>query len=132
MEKYRSNPSKTQISEFLTRYNFGDNIINFSLGENASIYLQDKLTGTHSNLSDLPEMKKRRFEFISATFQNRYLYFGLGYLFTGNKNETVQDFYKLDVITNEWIRMSDFPFDWVSGGFGFEYQGNLVFVTSPS
>ncbi|WP_373520587.1 hypothetical protein [Aquiflexum sp.] len=127
---YRGNPGQTQISEFLTRYNFGDNIINFSLGENASVYLQDKLTGTYTNLSDFPEMKKRRFNFLSATFQNRYLYFGLGFQFTGNNNEWLQDFYKLDAVTNEWKRMSDFPFDWLSAGFGFEYQGNLVFVTS--
>ncbi|WP_373497685.1 IPT/TIG domain-containing protein [Aquiflexum sp.] len=127
---FRETTAKFPRVEYGRRYHMGENIIHFNWGPNTRIYLQNMVTGNYINLNDFPEMRELRSRVISATFQNRFLYFGLGFRYITNNIDRLLDFYRLDVVTNEWKKMADFPLDWVGAGFGFEYRGNLVFVSS--
>lgn len=129
-KKFRESSTNSQLVAYGRRYSLGDDIIHFNWGPDATIYLQKKVSGNYTSLNVSPAIKEQRFSLLTATFQNKYLFFGLGFKYITNDIERLLDFHRLDVETNEWVKLADFPFDWVSSGFGFEYQGKLVFVSS--
>ncbi|GAA0879463.1 hypothetical protein GCM10009119_24310 [Algoriphagus jejuensis] len=59
---------------------------------------------------------------------DRYLYYGLGFKYLTDRTAPYHDFLRLDVHTNQWERLADFPFDYTSVINSFFFKGKLYVI----
>jgi hypothetical protein len=74
-------------------------------------------------LPGLPESNKFRTNHLVLEAEDRYLYFGLGYLY-----ESQKDFHRFDTQARKWERLQDFPFESTAVEKAFSFQGKVYIV----
>jgi hypothetical protein len=72
-----------------------------------------------------PTSQLARSYMVKAVEGDRYLYYGLGLRYLTNNTELFHDFFRLDIQTNQWERLADFPFEYSSVQNYFFLRGKL-------
>jgi hypothetical protein len=74
-------------------------------------------------LSGLPESNTFRTNHLVLEAEDKYLYFGLGYLF-----ESQKDFQRFNTQTRKWEKLADFPFESTGVEKAFSFQGKVYII----
>lgn len=100
------------------------------IGENPSVYKFDPAANTFTPFAALPtiyDFTKVGSSKVSFVIDNK-VYIGMG-VNLGNFSEGVKTFHTLDLLTQTWTRISDFPFTYGligSSGFGINGKGIVI------
>ena len=74
-------------------------------------------------LPGLSESNTFRTNHLVLEAEDRYLYFGLGYL-----SHSQKDFHRFDTRTRKWEKLSDFPFESTAVEKAFSFQGKVYII----
>lgn len=108
----------------------GDRLLIHGWDESGGQKLQSlELGASHPKEVPLPTASDfSRVNQVKAVEGGRYVYYGLGLKVLSGNAQLFHDFYRLDMQTNRWERLADFPFDYSSVIDSFFLEGKLYVV----
>ena len=126
---FQSNIQVPNLVEY-ERAAVGEKLISWNSGEEDQDFLFALDFGATSfkKLPNNPFSSLLRTGPIAGVAEGRYFYYGLGSSLVNSIQSDQKDFYRLDLLTEKWEKLADFPFELTAGVRGFEYKGKFVCI----
>ncbi len=114
--------------EFYTKLQAGENILFFE-GRLRDLHLYNIQTDQKRKLKEFEGIINNRSSLLRTISQDRYLYYGLGFVNPSNPFEYLSDFNRLDLLTNQWEKLPDFPKEKTMVSKSFSIQDKIYVVS---